>query len=87
MDSSLEVSEELLTLLSIQSKMRKFSRKHSGENSKNLYESVVLLLGYLSHSEDKREGIPIAIEYISLNNSSYKYQACKIQSMNPYIFF
>ena len=41
----------------------------------------------LSHSEAKRVGIPIAIEYISLNNSSYKYQACKIQSMNPYIFF
>ena len=41
----------------------------------------------LSHSEAKRVGIPIPIEYISLNNSSYKYQACKIQSMNPYIFF
>ena len=37
----------------------------------------------LSHSEAKRVGIPI--EYISLNNSSYKYQACKVQYVNLYL--
>ena len=39
----------------------------------------------LSHSEAKRVAIPIAIEYISFNNSSYKYQACKIQYVNLYL--
>ena len=37
---------------------------------------VVLYLD-LSHLEDKRMGIPIVIEYISFNNTSYKYQVCK----------
>ena len=90
MDSSLEVSEELLTLLSIQSKNAEILQKpYSGKIQKiymnllSFYLDIYLILKI----KEREFQLQFAIEYISLNNSSYKYQACKIQSMNPYIFF
>ena len=52
-------------------------------NLLSFYLDIYLILKI----KEREFQLQFAIEYISLNNSSYKYQACKIQSMNPYIFF
>ena len=50
-------------------------------NLLSFYLDIYLILKI----KEREFQLQFAIEYISLNNSSYKYQACKIQYVNLYL--